>query len=119
MDRRNLRWGVLLVLWCVAGLKLAAMKVESLDHGWFFNRGYESQAAGKVTVDLPHTWNAADAMFGNVDYYRGMSNYSRFITIPSSENLSRVFLRVKAAQTVADVYLDNHFVAQHKGGYTS
>ena len=78
MDRRNLRWGVLLVLWCVAGLKLAAMKVESLDHGWFFNRGYESQAAGKVTVDLPHTWNAADAMFGNVDYYRGMSNYSRF-----------------------------------------
>ena len=72
MDRRNLRWGVLLVLWCVAGLKLAAMKVESLDHGWFFNRGYESQAAGKVTVDLPHTWNAADAMFGNVDYYRGM-----------------------------------------------
>ena len=51
MDRRNLRWGVLLVLWCVAGLKLAAMKVESLDHGWFFNRGYESQAAGKVTVD--------------------------------------------------------------------
>ena len=119
MDRCSFRWGVLLVLWCVAGLKLAAMKVESLDKGWFFNRGYESQSAGKVTVDLPHTWNAADAMFGNVNYYRGMSNYSRFITIPSSENLSRVFLRVKAAQTVADVYLDNHFVAQHKGGYTS
>ena len=81
MDRCNFRWGVLLVLCCMAGLKVAAMKVESLDHGWFFNRGYESQAAGKVTVDLPHTW--------------------------------------KAAQTVADVYLDNHFVAQHKGGYTS
>jgi beta-galactosidase len=48
-----------------------------------------------------------------------MSTYSRFIVVPSSENFKRVFLRVKAAQTVADVYLDNHFVAQHKGGYTS
>lgn len=119
MGRWNIRWSILLVLWCVTGVKLAAMKVESLDRGWFFNRGYESQAADKVTVDLPHTWNAADAMFGNVIYYRGMSTYSRFIVVPSSENFKRVFLRVKAAQTVADVYLDNHFVAQHKGGYTS
>lgn len=119
MGRWNIRWSILLVLWCVTGVKLAAMKVESLDRGWFFNRGYESQAADKVTVDLPHTWNAADAMFGNVNYYRGMSTYSRFIVVPSSENFKRVFLRVKAAQTVADVYLDNHFVAQHKGGYTS
>ena len=119
MGRWNIRWSVLLVLWCVTGVKLAAMKVESLDRGWFFNRGYESQSADKVTVDLPHTWNAADAMFGNVNYYRGMSTYSRFIVVPSSENFKRVFLRIKAAQTVADVYLDNHFVAQHKGGYTS
>ena len=119
MGRWNIRWSILLVLWCVTGVKLAAMKVESLDRGWFFNRGYESQAADKVTVDLPHTWNAADAMFGNVNYYRGMLTYSRFIVVPSSENFKRVFLRVKAAQTVADVYLDNHFVAQHKGGYTS
>lgn len=111
MGRWNIRWSILLVLWCVTGVKLAAMKVESLDRGWFFNRGYESQAADKVTVDLPHTWNAADAMFGNVNYYRGMSTYSRFIVVPSSENFKRVFLRVKAAQTVADVYLDNHFVA--------
>ena len=86
MGRWNIRWSILLVLWCVTGVKLAAMKVESLDRGWVFNRGDESQAADKVTVDLPHTWNAADAMFGNVNYYRGMSTYSRFIVVPSSEN---------------------------------
>lgn len=48
MGRWNIRWSILLVLWCVTGVKLAAMKVESLDRGWFFNRGYESQAADKV-----------------------------------------------------------------------
>lgn len=35
MGRWNIRWSVLLVLWCVTGVKLAAMKVESLDRGWF------------------------------------------------------------------------------------
>lgn len=36
MGRWNIRWSILLVLWCVTGVKLAAMKVESLDRGWFF-----------------------------------------------------------------------------------
>lgn len=119
MNRWKVRWSILLLLWGVVAMKSAAMKVESLDRGWFFNKGYESQSSEKIRVDLPHTWNAADAMFGNVNYYRGMATYSRFIVVPSSESVKRVFLRVKAAQTVADVYLDNHFVAQHKGGYTA
>ena len=40
------------------------MKVESKDRGWYFKRGYKSKSAEKIKVDLPHTWNAADAMFG-------------------------------------------------------
>lgn len=119
MNRWKVRWSILLLLWGAVVMKSAAMKVESLDRGWFFNKGYESQSPEKIKVDLPHTWNAADAMFGNVNYYRGMATYSRLIVVPSSESGKRVFLRVKAAQTVADVYLDNHFVAQHKGGYTA
>lgn len=119
MNGWKVRWSVLLVLGCAVAMKSAAMKVESLDRGWFFNKGYESQSPEKIKVDLPHTWNASDAMFGNVNYYRGMATYSRLIVVPSSESGKRVFLRVKAAQTVADVYLDNHFIAQHKGGYTA
>lgn len=119
MNRWKVRWSILLLLWGAVAMKSAAMKVESLDRGWFFNKGYESQSSEKIRMDLPHTWNTADAMFGNVNYYRGMATYSRFIVVPSSESVKRVFLRVKAAQTVADVYLDNHFVAQHKGGYTA
>lgn len=119
INRWKVRWGILLLLWGAVAMKSAAMKVESLDRGWFFNKGYESQSPEKIKVDLPHTWNASDAMFGNVNYYRGMATYSRLIVVPSSESDKRVFLRVKAAQTVADVYLDNHFITQHKGGYTA
>lgn len=96
-----------------------AITVQSLNRNWFFNKGYESQTQWKETVDLPHTWNASDAMFGNTNYYRGMANYSKFITIPADSDHKRFFLKINAAQTVADIYIDNHFVAQHKGGYTA
>ena len=33
-------------------------------------------------VDLPHTWNASDALFGNREYYRGMCTYAHELTIP-------------------------------------
>lgn len=109
-----------IIMFCLAvGIKLSAATVIPLNRGWYFNCGYESQSSGKVMVDLPHTWNAADAMFGNTDYYRGMANYSRYITLPPADEGQRVFLRINAAQTVADVYLDNHFISQHKGGYTA
>lgn len=108
-----------LFLMTVLSLESSAMKIISLNRGWYFNKGYESQRTDKVIVDLPHTWNVADAMFGNVDYYRGMATYSRSIIIPETEPCKRVFLKVNAAQTVADIYLDNHFISQHKGGYTA
>lgn len=96
-----------------------AITIKSLNRSWYFNKGYESQTQWKETVDLPHTWNAADAMFGNTNYYRGMANYSKFITIPADNDHKRFFLKINAAQTVADIYIDNHFIAQHKGGYTA
>lgn len=39
MGRWNIRWSILLVLWCVTGVKLAAMKVESLDRDGFLIAG--------------------------------------------------------------------------------
>lgn len=47
MNRWKVRWSILLLLWGVVVMKSAAMKVESLDRGWFFNKGYESQSPEK------------------------------------------------------------------------
>ena len=94
-----------------------ATAVIPLNDGWSFHRGFQSSA--KETVNLPHTWNATDGMFGNTDYYRGLCSYSRKLSVPSSWKGKRVFLKVLAAQTVADVFVDHHFVTQHRGGYTA
>lgn len=98
---------------------LFAAEVIPLNDGWDFHRGFQAPASEIARVNLPHTWNAADGMFGNTDYYRGMCNYSRKLSVPAHYQGKRIFLKVMAAQTVADVFIDHHFVMQHRGGYTA
>ena len=98
-----------LCVWSVQALR--AVEVISLDRGWKFHRGYES-VGEELTVDLPHTWNKGDVMFAGSDYYRGMCIYSRPLSVPASWAGRRVFLRVEAAQTVADVFVNRRFVTQ-------
>ncbi len=96
-----------------------AMEVVDLNRGWRFKKGVELRTmTDGDAVDLPHTWNVTDAMFGG-DYHRGTATYSRMLDIPLSGSPQRYFLRVNAAQSVADVYVDNKWIGQHRGGYTA
>lgn len=109
-----------LILAAAAASAVLCMNAESTDlnHGWRWTRGTELRTMNDgEAVDLPHTWNAADAMFGNRDYYRGMATYSRMLTVPDGH--ARYYLKVNAAQSVADVFVDNSWVGQHRGGYTA
>lgn len=120
MDRRFYHYSMLLLLILLDGSRAAtAMEVVPLNGGWRFCKGVElrSMQSGEP-VDLPHTWNMADAIYGNTAYYRGMATYSRMIKVDRQQG-KRYFLRVNAAQTVADIFVDNHFVMQHRGGYTA
>ncbi|MDE6497191.1 MAG: glycoside hydrolase family 2 protein [Muribaculaceae bacterium] len=106
----------------LAGLLTAqsqAADVLPVNDRWRFHYGFQAPAHEITDVTLPHTWNRKDAMFGNKDYFRGLCNYSRTLPATLKQPGKRVFLKVNAAQTVADVFIDNHFVAQHKGGYTA
>lgn len=110
---------VLLFCLCVVTVQtLRAVEVISLNRGWKFHHGFQP-VDEVLTVDLPHTWNKGDGMYGNADYYRGLCNYSRKLAVPAEWAGKRIFLRVEAAQTVADVFVDRHFVMQHRGGYTA
>lgn len=96
-----------------------AYEIIPFNNGWKFHRGMQAPEHEIKQVSLPHSWNTEDAMFGNKYYYRGLGTYIN--TIPSFiiHEGKRVFLKVNAAQTVADIFIDNHFVMQHKGGYTA
>lgn len=102
-------------------IAIVAQAVEyiPLNRNWSFYRGFQAPSYSILNVELPHTWNAADGMFGNTDYYRGLCTYSRKLLLSAEDAGKRVFLKIDAAQTVADVFVDHRFVMQHKGGYTA
>lgn len=113
------RFWLLLALSSIC-ISAQATDILSLNRGWRFCKGTElRQITDGEAVDLPHTWNASDAMFGNKEYYRGMGTYLHELIIDEKYEGKRIFLRVNAAQTIADIFIDNHFVFQHKGGYTA
>lgn len=100
---------------------ISACGIEKIDinRGWRFKKGVELRTMSDGdAVDLPHSWNIADAMFGG-DYFRGTATYSRMLKIPDLGHEKRFFLRIGAAQSEADVYIDNRWIGNHRGGYTA
>lgn len=107
------------VFFLIASAMVQAVERIPLDKGWQFHKGFQAASSDVLNVDLPHTWNVADGMFGNTNYYRGLCNYRRKLSLPPECAGKRVFLKVGAAQTIADIFVDHRFVMQHKGGYTA
>lgn len=103
----------------VSSLDINGIEVKPINDKWRFHYGFQAPDYETSDVTLPHTWNRKDAMFGNKDYFRGLCNYTRKLPADLKKPGKRVFLKVNAAQTVADIFIDNHFVKQHKGGYTA
>ncbi len=49
----------------------------------------------EVRVDLPHTWNAQDALSGKIDYKRGIGNYEKKLFVQSQWKGKRLFYVLK------------------------
>ena len=120
----------ILKLFCIAGLLLmtaglSAREVTSMNAGWNFTPsrsgggrfGGFGGARGE-TVDLPHTWNAADFM-SDGGYRRGYGTYSKQFEVPESYQGKRVFLKFEAAGSMAIVQVNGKIVGEHKGPYNT
>ncbi len=119
-----MKFEIKLICGIIALCSIMALDVEShevipINDHWRFHYGFQAPEYEVSDVTLPHTWNRKDAMFGDKNYFRGLCNYSRILPADLKKDGKRYFLKVNAAQTVADVFIDNHFVTQHRGGYTA
>jgi len=90
-----------------------------LNRNWSLVYGYEvSTSAGKL-VQLPHTWNADDALIGNKAYYRGQASYQKKIFIEKKWEGKRLFLKFDGVNTIANVFVNGKHLGEHRGGYTA
>lgn len=68
-----------------AGSFASSRHTIPLNSDWQFRFSHEVNNSDSRRVDLPHTWNASDALVGKIDYKRGIGNYTK--TIPVGEEL--------------------------------
>lgn len=88
----------------------------SLNDNWSFRFAHQVSGPG-TRVDLPHTWNAGDALSGRPDYYRGTGIYDRKLRIEPSMQGKKLYLRFKGANQSAAVFVNSCYAGGHKGGY--
>ncbi len=84
---------------------------------WSFRFSHQVNANAARRVDLPHTWNAQDALGGKHDYKRGIGNYTKKIFIRPEWQSKRLFLRFEGANCVSNVFVNGKHIGEHRGGY--
>ena len=94
------------------GWRFAAVDIEGAERPAFDDRAWQA-------VDLPHTWNAQDALDEEAGYRRGVGWYRRPLPPLDALHGKRVFLHFEGANQVADVYVNGRHAGRHVGGYTA
>jgi beta-galactosidase len=95
----------------------AQRQTINIDGNWWFRFSHQVQKNSGQRVDLPHTWNAVDALSGKADYKRGIGNYTRTIFVPDTWRGRRLFVRFEGANSIADVFVNGKHIGEHRGGY--
>lgn len=88
-----------------------------LNNHWKFRFSHQVQKGSEVRVDLPHTYNAQDALSGKMDYKRGIGNYEKNLFIRPEWQGKRLFLRFEGVNSIADVFINHRHIGEHRGGY--
>jgi len=109
---------LIFILILTASLGVQAREIFNINREWQFFSDVEISSDGAATVNLPHIWNN-DALSGKKDYFRGIGNYQKTISIPADWNDRRVFIKFYGTNTVTALFVNGRHVGEHRGGYTA
>lgn len=68
-------------------------------------------------VRIPHTWNL-DA-YEKQNYERNTFWYRKYFEVPQNIKDKELYLRFEAINSYAEVYLNEHLLTKHSGGYSA
>ncbi|MGN6181373.1 MAG: glycoside hydrolase family 2 TIM barrel-domain containing protein [Mucilaginibacter sp.] len=119
------------VLFLLAGIAIVSeVKAQTQSRSIIeFNQDWQFKKASYVTniaivnndwerVDLPHTWNNRDMQSGK-GFYTGDAFYKKELNAKSEWKNKRIFIRFEGVGSVADLYINNKFIGEHKGAYSA
>lgn len=108
---------IVLAAWLAAFGADAQRHDQLLNDNWQFRFSHQVEKSTVARVDLPHTWNAQDALSGRTDYKRGLGHYERRLFVPADWKGQRLYLRFEGANSIADLFVNGRHAGQHRGGY--
>lgn len=111
---------LIIIIFYFLSTRAQERQVTVINDNWKYYDAYNfERKATKQFVTLPHTWNVAEIMDGVMEYRRTAGYYERNITYRKEWDEKRIFLHFEGANSVADIWVNNKYVANHKGGYTA
>lgn len=102
-----------------AAEKESPRQTFSLNDDWQFRFSHEVNHSDARRVDLPHTWNAQDALAGKIDYKRGIGNYTKRIHVGDELRGKRLYVKCEGANSVCNLFVNGRHVGEHRGGYSA
>lgn len=95
-------------------------QVISLNDSWLFRKApaENNTDTSWKSVTIPHTWNNVDMQAGK-DFYAGPAFYEKQFFADKKLEGKRIFIRFEGVGSVADVYVNNQWIGEHKGSYSA
>lgn len=90
-------------------------EITTLKENWSFSLD-ETQWE---SISLPHTWNNLDGQDGGDNYLKTKGHYKRELSFTKDDLAKECYLTFEGANSVAEVFLNDIFLGQHKGGYST
>lgn len=91
------------------------------NDNWYFSKGdiklEDFKKEEFELINLPHTYNNIDGQDGGNDYYRGYATYIKEFQRPGESE--EILIEFKGVGQSAEVYLNNHLLGRHDGGYST
>ncbi|MEG0166070.1 glycoside hydrolase family 2 protein [Anaerorhabdus sp.] len=96
---------------------------HNINQNWLFTKDACTidtlQNANFDVVHLPHTWNNLDGQDGGEPYYRGLCWYKKNLLLTEDEKAKDIYIEFKGANHIANVWINNHYLGEHKGGFST
>lgn len=114
---KNLRRTFTVLFAAAFSMQVLAQREDKLiNQDWSFRFSHQVNASAARRVDLPHTWNAQDALSGKHDYKRGIGNYTkRYSSVPSGK--ASGFFTFRGSELREQCLCNGKHIGEHRGGY--
>ncbi|WP_105618824.1 glycoside hydrolase family 2 protein [Vallitalea okinawensis] len=99
--------------------------IISLNQNWLYNENFKDEYIlnahdndGFESITLPHMNKEIPYNYFDEKMYQFISCYKKIFSVPKEHENKQIYIDFEGVMTYAEVYINGHYLGEHKGGYT-